>query len=47
MWGLIKFVVALFGFASFCVNKGIEVNSAEAVIGIAILLGGFIAHKED
>ena len=46
MWGLLKFIVAIVAFVYFCIQKGIEPNSMEAVIGIAILLGGFIAHKD-
>ena len=45
MMGVIKLVIAFIVFMYFC-GEGVESNSAE-IIGIAILLGGFVAHKED
>ena len=42
---VIKFAIAFIAFMYFCASEGAESNSAE-IIGIAILLGGFIAHKD-
>ena len=44
--GLVKFVIALIVFGVVCGSNGITISETESIIGIAILLGGFIAHKE-
>ena len=46
MWGFCKFVIAFMIFALFCVHFGIKASDQVSVIGIAILLGGFVAHSE-
>ena len=45
--GLVKLAIALFLFGVVCGLYEITISEPESIIGIAILLGGFIAHKED
>ena len=45
--GFVKLIIALILFAGVCGQYGITISEQELIIGIAILLGGFIAHKED
>lgn len=44
--GLVKLVIALLLFGVVCGHYGITISEPVSIIGIAILLGGFIAHKE-
>ena len=45
--GFVKLIIALILFSVVCGNYGITISDPVSIIGIAILLGGFIAHKED
>lgn len=44
---MIKTIFAVFLWGMLCMGAKIDINSPEALIGVAIILGGWVAHKDD